>query len=271
MKKVLIFLLIISTFLLTPTILQAATYTDEQLPTNLITNPFATKSWNNAYAEDYWLMYSNYNFYDDGLAVYFPDSDEDNDHLWYTIAANPPTTYIKAGIEFYDSSYNLIEFIAFEDVDGYVSDVYGAWYGFETDTVGVTYFRTKMLYAGDSSYGSDMQAQTLIAPLWVSQASTFMFWYLDTLGDVQEGYYNAGYNDGQDDIFENGSNDYGYDEKDSFDYGEGYFFGYIDGGAKNVNSGLTSFMEDFGTWITPAILLVILIGGYFAVRKGQGE
>ena len=128
-----------------------------------------------------------------------------------------------------------------------------------------------MLYVGDSSFGSDMQAQTLNSTLWVSQASTFMSWYLSTFTENNQGYYDVGYIDGQNDIYDNGSADYGYTENTSYDYGQGYFFGYIDGGAKNVNSGMTAFMEDFGTWITPVILIVILIGGYYAIRSKHGE
>ena len=275
MKKLYILGLLAITFLFSFSFFEAKaiTYEDVQLPTNLVSNPFTTKTWNDAFAQDYWLMYSNYNYYDDGLAVYFPSADENDDHLWYVISANPPTIYVYAGVEFYDSGYNMIDFISFQDTAEYVADVYGAWYAFETLEIGVTYFRVKMLYAGDSSYASDMQAQTLIAPLYAGQASTFMNWYLSQFEGVSEGYYNAGYNDAEElftnGMYDNGSAFYGFDGLLSFDYLEGYNAGFIVGGARNVNAGITAFMEDFDKWIVIAILLVLLIGGSIATVRSR--
>ena len=275
MKKITLFLLLLVT-LFSFTLLEtnAITYEDDQLPVNLINNPHATKSWVDAYAQDYWEMYSNYNFYDDGLVVYFPSADENDDHLWYTINSNPPEFYQWSGVEFYDSGYNQVDFIAFVDTDEYISDVYGAWYSFETLEISVTYFRVKMLYAGDSSYASDMQAQTLNSTLYATQGSTFVNWYLNQFASFTNGYYNAGYNDAEvfftNRMYEYGTAIFGFNEENSYDYIEGYAKGLIDGGAKNVNAGIITFLENFQNWIVPSIIVVMFLGYILHRRRKRG-
>ena len=106
--------------------------------------------------------------------------------------------------------------------------------------------------------------------------------------------YDIGYGDGQDDMFDNGSELYGYSETGSYDFAQGYtngttvghnqlwangsdvyglsvtdsfdyIFGFTAGKNTNVNASLTNFYDDFGDWIVPAILIVILIGGAVAL------
>ena len=68
-----------------------------------------------------------------------------------------------------------------------------------------------------------------------------------------------------DDVHLNGFDTYGYDETGSFDYKLGYQLGR----ATNVNAGLTTFMSGFQKWIVPAIVIIILLGGFItiAVKK----
>jgi hypothetical protein len=94
----------------------------------------------------------------------------------------------------------------------------------------------------------------------------------------------AGRNLGRFDLFTNGSEIYGYNETDSFDYAIGQddfhqkgsvFNGYTletshdyrNGLGRTVNSGQVNFMEGFERWIVPAIILIILLGGFFSIRN----
>lgn len=214
MKKLILSFIILIAFLFTFSFLdlKAATYTDTQLPTNLISNPYQTITFIDVTYQDYWKMYSNYNYYDDGLVVYFPQKDELDNHLWYQVATGP-STFAYSGIEYYDASYNLIEFESFRDNSSYFSDIYGAWYPFETLSSEVVYFRVKMLYVGDDSYSSNQIAKSLNDALWVSQASIFMNWILNDFDEVVDGYYNSG----QYDIYHYGSAAYGFNQYESFD------------------------------------------------------
>lgn len=81
--------------------------------------------------------------------------------------------------------------------------------------------------------------------------------------------YDIGYADGQDDMYDNGSDTYGYDQTGSQDYIDGM----VIGGSSNVNAGITNFMNNFDKWIVPAIVVVILLGGFLsiAVIKRRGD
>ena len=75
---------------------------------------------------------------------------------------------------------------------------------------------------------------------------------------------------GYENMYDNGSGLYDYDPVDSYDYGLGYDAGSL----VNVNAGATTFMTNFDTWIVPAIVIVILLGGFisiYAIKQGQGS
>ena len=80
--------------------------------------------------------------------------------------------------------------------------------------------------------------------------------------------YILGYDEGQDDMFDNGSVAYGYTPDSSYDYD----IGYDAGSQVNVNAGTINFMESFENWIVPAIVVVILLGGFMTIaarKRGQ--
>lgn len=96
-------------------------------------------------------------------------------------------------------------------------------------------------------------------------ANTIDYYYAD---GESEGYVSgaeAGYQDGQDDMFAQGSTNFGYNVVDAFDYDLGYNTGYDDAIDEPVEASSIQFMEDFKNWILPALLLVILVGGAFSV------
>ena len=74
-----------------------------------------------------------------------------------------------------------------------------------------------------------------------------------------------GYQNGIDAIYNNGSDSVGYDENGSYDFNAGLRAGRN----QNVNAGMTNFMTDFDKWIVPAILIIILLGGFttIVIRK----
>jgi len=81
--------------------------------------------------------------------------------------------------------------------------------------------------------------------------------------------YDTGYIEGQDDMFNNGSTDNGYNVSDSFDFD----IGVAVGTAQNVQAGLTTFSTNFDKWIVPAIIIVILLGGFITIyaKKNRGD
>ena len=94
--------------------------------------------------------------------------------------------------------------------------------------------------------------------------------------DYQDGYnsgntlgYNTGFTAGQDDIFNNGSFQAGYILENAYDY----LSGYQVGSQQNVNAGVTNFLDDLHTWIVPAIIIVILLGGFTSIAaiKKRGD
>ena len=112
-------------------------------------------------------------------------------------------------------------------------------------------------------FNNDRQFVYSISNLPVSDVPSFSFLYM---GDNQ--YYNEGYVQGLKDLHNNGSNNYLFDEADSFDYLRGFFNGKNEG----VGAGASNFMSDFRKWIVPAILIVIVLGGFItAKRKATGE
>jgi len=95
-------------------------------------------------------------------------------------------------------------------------------------------------------------------------------------GTYSQGYYDGydvglidGYEDGQNDLYDYGSTINGFILADSHDYKAGVTVG----GATNVNAGMTNFMSDFGTWIVPAIIIIILLGGFVTIyaKKNRGD
>ena len=131
--------------------------------------------------------------------------------------------------------------------------------------------------------------------------------YIDGYGTGQDNMFDNGsaiysytranafdYIYGQDDMFDNGSATYGYTLVNAYDYilaldnmfdngsstydyiatnAYDYDLGYTDGSLLNVNQASTNFMNDFNDWVVPAILLVILLGGFMTigVMKRRGE
>ena len=81
--------------------------------------------------------------------------------------------------------------------------------------------------------------------------------YVEGLAAVGEGSYESG----QDDMYNNGSVLYGYDLDGSSDY----IAGTVEGTSRNVNAGMTMFMAGFEKWIVPAIVIVILLGGFITI------
>lgn len=81
--------------------------------------------------------------------------------------------------------------------------------------------------------------------------------------------YNEGLEDGilqgRTEIVNNGSEVYNYDVTNSYDFNAGL----REGRNQNVNAGMTNFMTDFDKWIVPAILIIILLGGFttIVIRK----
>lgn len=79
--------------------------------------------------------------------------------------------------------------------------------------------------------------------------------------------YNEGKADGilqgRTEIITNGSEAYNYDETNSYDFNAGLTAGR----QQNVNAGMTNFMTDFDKWIVPAILIVLILGGFIAVAN----
>ena len=81
--------------------------------------------------------------------------------------------------------------------------------------------------------------------------------------------YITRYEEGALDFYNSGSEFFDYDLTGSIDYLDGF----NDGSALNVNVGASTFMVGFEKWIVPAILLVLLLGGFTSVyaMKQRGE
>lgn len=112
--------------------------------------------------------------------------------------------------------------------------------------------------------------------------------------------YNEGYQEGLDDFYTNGSTYFGYNEGLSADFQNGvldlynngvtvqglslsglydysviyelgdtagYDRGFTNGTQANLDTSSIVFMNNFNTWIIPAILIVLLLGGAISVRN----
>lgn len=98
----------------------------------------------------------------------------------------------------------------------------------------------------------------------------------------EQGYID-GYNDGYNDGYEVGRDvgigigyddgyDVGYEEGRNAGIDIGYDIGYNEGYEKALeNADIDKFIANFDKWIVPAIIVVMLLGGYFAVRRQKME
>jgi hypothetical protein len=162
--------------------------------------------------------------------------------------------------QFYASNFRLYaNDITLEDYSGY-----GASYEItlETDsafngTLISSFFRQ---YTSSDFFGRLKSYYNANTQYWTG-------YYAGGLAGYHAGQ-NQGYILGQNDMFNDGSDEYGYNETESYDYARGFAFGRN----TTVNAGQINFMEDFGRWIVPAILIIILLGGYFSIRnRKQGD
>jgi len=101
--------------------------------------------------------------------------------------------------------------------------------------------------------------------------------------------YIDGYSTGQSDLYTYGSDFFSlnqllstdfqrglaYDAVDGTDYDNGYTAGYdvgiFEGSQVNVNAGMSNFQSDFDVWIVPAIVIVMLLGGFLSIYAAKSR
>jgi len=74
-------------------------------------------------------------------------------------------------------------------------------------------------------------------------------------------------------FFQYGADFNGYEQSDGFDYSEGYDQGVNDSFGSSVEDSIIQFNNGFDTWIVPAIIIVILLGGFITIyaKKNKGD
>jgi hypothetical protein len=100
-----------------------------------------------------------------------------------------------------------------------------------------------------------------VSGTWKNYQNGYDLGYITGLEEATTDAYNTGVNVGRNQVVTNGSVEYGFDIQTSYDYIAGVYVGR----QENVNAGMTNFMTDFDKWIVPAILIVLILGGFIAV------
>ena len=266
MKKL---FLLISILMVSMLLFSTDTYALEEtnLPTNLVTNAYfdIDSPAHVDYAPNGIMYYSNFMpFYDD-MTFYFPANNEYSD-IYYAYNA-----YVTSRIDIFDSTYTFMAYYEFSGHADYVAGVYGAWYSYDFSSVavGATFVQIS-IYGHGTAYEDDLNNKDALDSLYVSKTTLFMSALVTSMIGINESWYDGGYNNAIDDVYDNGIASVTTTNPDlAYDYLRGLYVGQN----LTVHSGVTNFMNDFEKWIVPAVLLVILLGGFTTiyVQKRRGE